>query len=111
MKILYWLGGVGDKLGGLERYNILLAEACLLRGREIIILHDKPNTVPAYAQRLQSAHSQFVMIGDTYADPLHALPNAARFIRSWKPDIVHTHFVNPLALPMLRLLGVPLIYQ
>lgn len=111
MRIIYWLGQVGDKLGGLERYNILLAEACFRRDHQIVIMHDKPNTVPEYAQRLHSAHAEFMVIGDTYADPKHALMNASRFVRSWKPNIVHTHFVNPMALPMLKLLGVPLVYQ
>ena len=111
MRIAYWLGGVGDKFGSLERYNILLAEACLQRGHELVVIHDKPNTVSEYAERLCAARAELIVIGDTYACPRTALGNASRFIRSWKPDIVHTHFVNPLALPMLKLLGVPLLYQ
>jgi glycosyltransferase involved in cell wall biosynthesis len=111
MRIIYWIGRVGDKLGSLERYNILLAEICNKRGHEIVIMHDKPNSVPEYAFRLQRGQAQFVVIGNTYDDPWHALPIAAGYVRSWKPNIVHTHFVNPLALPMLKLLRVPLIYQ
>jgi glycosyltransferase involved in cell wall biosynthesis len=111
MRIIYWIGRVGDKFGSLERYNVLLAEACNQRGHEVIIMHDIPNTIPEYAQRLQSAKAELIVIGHTMDDPWHALPRAARLVRYWKPDVVHTHFVNPVALPVLKLMRVPLLYQ
>src|SRR5262249_61468998 len=111
MRILYWIGRIGDKFGAYERYNILLAEKCRRREHQIIVMHDIPNTVPEYNRSLQAFGSKQVVIGHTYRDPWRALPRAADFVRTWKPDVVHTHFVNPLALPMLKLLRVPLVYQ
>ena len=111
MRILHWVGTTGSKFGGLERYNVLLAKKCRQRGHEIVVMHDIPNPVPEYTLRLQAAGSQQLVIGHTYADPWRALPRAARFVQTWKPDVVHVHFVNPLALPMLRLLRVALVYK
>jgi glycosyltransferase involved in cell wall biosynthesis len=111
MRILYWIGRVGDKFGSLERYNVLLAEKCRWRGHQVVVMHDIPNTVPEYVQRLQAAGSRLLVIGHTYSDPWHALPSAIRFVREWKPDVVHVHFVNPLVLPLLKVLQVPVVYQ
>lgn len=111
MRIIYWIGGVGDKFGGLERYNVLLAEECKKRNYPLVIMHDKPNTIAQYSQRLIDAKTQFVVIGNTLRDPFHAIPNSLHFVKSWKPDIVHTHFVNPVVLPLLKILGIPLLYQ
>jgi glycosyltransferase involved in cell wall biosynthesis len=111
MRILYWIGRIGEKFGGCERYNVLLAEKCASRGHQIIVVHDNPNTVPEYNMRLKTAGSEQIVIGDTYTDAWHVLPRAARFVRHWSPDVVHAHFVNPLALPLLKLFRVPLVYQ
>ncbi len=111
MRILYWIGQIGDKFGSYERYQVLLAEKCRQRGHEILIVHDLPNTVPEYRRRLEAAGSTLLVLGDTYKKPLQALSNMARLVHAWKADVVHVHFVNPLALPMLKLVGVPLVYQ
>jgi glycosyltransferase involved in cell wall biosynthesis len=111
LRIIYWIGRIGDKFGSLERYNILLAQACNQRGHELIIVHDIPNTVPEYAQCLRDAKAQFLVNGHSYANPLYSFSNAVHLVRAWKPDVVHTHFVNPVALPLLKFLNVPLLYQ
>lgn len=111
MRIIYWIGRIGDKYGSLERYNVLLAQACNQRGHELIIMHDIPNTVPEYAQHLCDAKAKLLVNENSYTNPLPSLFNAARLVKTWQPDVFHTHFVNPVALLMLKLLNVPLLYQ
>ena len=111
MRIIYWIGCIGDKYGSLERYNVLLAQACNQRGHDLIIMHDIPNTVPEYAQDLCDAKAKLLVNDHSYDNPLPSLLHAARLAKEWRPDVIHTHFVNPLALPMFKLLNVPLLYQ
>ena len=111
MRIAYWIGRVGDKLGSLERFNIRLAEKCRERGHEVVIIHDIPNTVPEYNWRLERVGSKQIVVGNTYAEPLQAFPRAARFIRTWRPDIVHTHFGSPIGFVLARACRVQLVYQ
>ena len=111
MRIAYWIGRVGDKLGSLERFNIRLAEKCLERGHEVVIVHDIPNTVPEYNRRLEAVGSKQIVVGNTYTEPLRAFPRAIRFIRTWRPDIVHTHFGSPIGFLLAKACRVPLVYQ
>lgn len=111
MRILYWVGHVGDKFGGFERYNTLLAEKCSHRGHQIVMVHENENTVPEYNDRLKAVNSRQIVIGSTYKYPLSAFGRAVSFVRSWRPHIAHVHFASPLSLPLLKMLGVPLIYQ
>lgn len=111
MRIIYWVGTLGSKFGSLERYLVLLAEVCKENRHEIVFIHESPNIVTAYKERLRNAQADLVVIPNSYKDPWQALFSAAKFVKLWKPDLVNTHFVNPVALPMLKLLNVPLLYQ
>lgn len=104
MRILYWTR-TGNKLGSLERYYILLAQECQRRGHELILMHDVPNTVPEYHDLLRNAGAKYVESGNSWKAPLRALRAAARLVREWHPTIIHTHFINPLMLPALRVLS------
>src|SRR5262249_21702734 len=111
MKILYWVGRVGDKFGGFERYNSLLAAKCRERGHQIVMMHDTVNTHPEYNERLKRAHSAQVVIGNTYSHAFSSFLRASQFIRSWKPHLAHVHFASPLSWAVLRAQRVPLVYQ
>ena len=109
MRILYWIRS-GDKLGSLERYTMLLARQCQQRRHELMVMHDIPNTVPAHREGLAAAGARYMIIGESWRRPLPVLHAVAHFVRAWKPDIVHAHFINPLALPMLRLVTNARLY-
>jgi len=111
MRILFWVGQLGDKFGSIERYNIQFAQKCRQRGHEVIIMHDRPNTQPEYIQGLEASGAKLVVIGDTYGDAKNAIFRLTNLIHIWKPDVVHIHFVNPLVLPVLKILKVPQIYK
>lgn len=111
MRILYWIGQIGDKLGSVERYNILLAEKCRQRGHQLYIIHDRPNTQTEYLQLLISKGAKIKAVGDTYNAPVSAFQKAFRFIQKWEPDVAHIHFVNPIVLLFLKIMGVPQIYK
>jgi glycosyltransferase involved in cell wall biosynthesis len=104
MRILQWMR-MGDKFGSLERYSVLLARECKCRGHELVLMHDVPNTVAKYHESLHAASARYVESGDSWKSPIRALRTVAALTARWKPDIVHTHFINPLILPALRVLG------
>jgi glycosyltransferase involved in cell wall biosynthesis len=109
MRILYW-NRTGNKLGSLERYYILLAQECQRRGHELALMHDVPNTVPEYHELLRKAGARYVESGNSWKAPARALLAAAGLIKEWHPSIIHTHFINPLMLPALRILSRGLVY-
>jgi glycosyltransferase involved in cell wall biosynthesis len=109
MRILYWTR-TGNKLGSLERYYILLAQECQRRGHGLVLMHDVPNTVPEYHESLRKAGARYMESGNSWKAPARPLLTAARLVREWHPSIIHTHFVNPLMLPALRVLSRGRIY-
>jgi glycosyltransferase involved in cell wall biosynthesis len=111
MKIIYWIGQCGNKFGSLEKYNLELAEACRSHGHKLIIFHDGPNTHPKYISGLNELGAELVIIGDSYKNPLKTSFAVIRYIYSSKPDTIHLHFVNPLMVPLLRLIGIKQIYK
>jgi glycosyltransferase involved in cell wall biosynthesis len=109
MKILYWVGHVGNKFGAYEKYVLLLAEICKARGHELIVLHEGPNTVQFYRNTLSELGAEYVSIPHTLREPVQAIPSAIRMIKKYRPDIVHFNFANPLIVPFAKLFGVPLV--
>jgi glycosyltransferase involved in cell wall biosynthesis len=111
MKILYWVGHIGNKFGAYEKYVLLLAEICKVRGHQLIVLHEGPNSVELYRNTLSELGADYVSIPHTLKEPVRAIPSAISAIRRYRPDIVHFNFANPLILSFAKLSGVPLIYR
>lgn len=110
MRIIEWIRA-GNKLGNVERYTLLFVEKCNKLGYEVAVMNDVENTNPEYFNCLKKAGSRQIVIGETRNDPINAFNKAGKFIKTWKPDIVHTHFINPLSIPFLRFLRTPIIYK
>lgn len=72
---------------------------------------DIENTSAEFNKSLQAMGIKQFVVGQTFVDPCTAIPKALRQINILKPDIVQTNFINPLAIPLLKLTGVPIIYQ
>ncbi|HTW92738.1 MAG TPA: glycosyltransferase [bacterium] len=109
MRILHWVR-VGNKLGGFERYTILLARECQRRGHELTVMHDVPNTVREYHESLEGAGARYMESGNSWEAPVRSTRTVAVLLREWRPSVVHAHFINPLMLPALRVLGKSLVY-
>lgn len=111
MKILYWAGHIGDKFGAYEKYILLFAKVCKVRGYQLIVLHEGPNNVSIYRNTLAELRTQYVSIPHTLKEANRGIRSAVSVIRRFRPDIVHFNFTNPLVMPLAKLLGIPLTYR
>jgi glycosyltransferase involved in cell wall biosynthesis len=75
-----------------------------------VLLFDVPNTVPEFHESLRNAGARYEESGNSWEAPTRALRAAARLAREWRPSIIHTHFINPLMLPALRIISRGRIY-
>lgn len=111
MRILYWVGHIGDKFGAYEKYVLLFAEICKARGHQLIVVHEGPNNIQLYRNTLAELGAEYVSIPHTLREPKEGVWSAISTIRKFQPDIVHFNFTNPLVMPFAKLLGVPLSYR
>jgi glycosyltransferase involved in cell wall biosynthesis len=111
MKILYWVGYIGDKFGAYEKYVVLFAKHCKARGHKLIVLHEGPNNVGSYRNALNELDTEYVSIPHSLKEPQQGIQAAIFVIRKYQPDIVHFNFTNPLIMPLAKLLRVPLVYR
>jgi len=111
MKILYWVGQIGDKFGAYEKYVLLLSRVCQARGHRLIVLHEGPNNVPYYRNTLSEVGAEYASIPHTLKEPKLGIQSAFSVIKKYRPDIVHFNFTNPLVMPLAKLMEVPLTYR
>jgi glycosyltransferase involved in cell wall biosynthesis len=111
MKILYWVGHIGDKFGAYEKYVLLFAKVCKARGHKLIVLHEGPNNVQSYRNTLCELGAEYVSISHTLKNPIQGISSTIKVIRNFRPDIVHFNFTNPLVMPLAKILGVLLVYR
>lgn len=110
MRILYWIR-TGNKFGSLEKYILFLAQSCINHGFEFILMNEIENTSLEFNKGLNLFRVRQFVIGETFTDPIHSIPKAIKIIIRLKPDIIQTNFNNPIVVPLLRAIGVPIIYQ
>jgi glycosyltransferase involved in cell wall biosynthesis len=111
MRILYWVGHIGNKFGAYEKYVLLFAYMCKTRGHQLIVLHEGQNSIQYYQDTLSEFGAEYVSISHTLKEPFHGLPAAINVIKEYRPDIIHFNFTNPLIVPFAKLLRVPLVYR
>jgi glycosyltransferase involved in cell wall biosynthesis len=110
MRIAFWVR-TGNKYGSLERFIALFAEVCKTNGHAFLLINEVENTTPEFCHRLANAGANQVVVGESLQSPTKTLVKALQYLREWKPNIVQLHFVNSLALPLLKSSGIPLVYQ
>lgn len=111
MKILYWVGHIGNMFGAYHKYILCLAKICSSCGNELIVLHEGTNDFPAYRNKLTEYGAEYIEIKHTMKEPIQGLKSSFRVIRKYKPDIVHYNFTNPIIMPLAKLLRVPITYR
>lgn len=110
MRILFW-SRTGNKLGGFEKYILLFAEKCRDRGHSFLLLNQIEHSSAEFNQKLKLLGSQQVALAKNDFDARIRFPNAFRVIRNFRPDVVQLHFISSPVIPILKLLGTPLVYQ
>jgi glycosyltransferase involved in cell wall biosynthesis len=110
MRIAFWVR-VGNKYGGMEKYIALFAETCKEQGYDFLLINEIENTTKEYCDRLSNAGAEQVVVGESLQSPLIVYIKVMKHLQNWKADIVQMHFINSLAIPLLKIYGVPLIYQ
>lgn len=111
MKILYWAGHIGNKFGAYEKYILLLARVCRVKGHQLTVLHEGSNHVSFYRSSLSEFGAEYIEIPHTLKEPFRGIPPAISIIKKQQPDIVHFNFTNPLVMPFAKVLGVPQVYR
>ncbi len=98
-----------SKYGALERYFVALAEVCGRHGYRTVLQYESPPRSEAFARDLRDAGA-VLRVRPTLLGPLGSLLAVAGLVRSTRPEIVNTHFVNGYVLhatpPIARALGV-----
>jgi glycosyltransferase involved in cell wall biosynthesis len=110
MRIAFWVRA-GNKYGSLERYIALFAEMCSRKGHKFLLINEIQNTSTAFCARLEKSGVVQTVVGESLRSPATVFPRVVKYLRKWKPDVVQLHFINSLAIPLLKSIGVPLIYQ
>ncbi|HLO14349.1 MAG TPA: glycosyltransferase [Anaerolineales bacterium] len=111
MRILYWVGHIGNKFGAYEKYILLFAKVCRARGHKLTVLHEGFNSVRFYRNTLCELGAEYVSIPHTLKEPMQGIPSAINVIKKHRPDIIHFNFTNPLIMPLAKLFGIPLGYR
>jgi len=110
MRIAFWVR-TGNKYGSLERYIASFAEACKEQGHEFLVLNEIGNTTKDFCDRLENAGASQVVVGESLKTPIKVCRKIMPIIRGWRPDVLQMHFINSLAIPILKINRVPLVYQ
>lgn len=110
MRIAFWVRA-GNKYGSLEKYIALFSETCHKNGHKFLLINEIENSSQAYCYRLERSGAKQVVVGESLNSPGRVFAKVVGKVRKWKPDIVQLHFVNSLAIPLLKSVGVPLVYQ
>lgn len=105
--ILHLTGMESTKYGGLERYLLELTRFCNQKGYHTVLQYESLPQSPAYLRDLEDLEAG-VVIMTTNLNRLKSVRRIAALIRSIRPEIVQTHFGEPVFLgaPIARVLGV-----
>ena len=110
MRIAFWVR-VGNKYGGLEKYIAAFAELCHQSGHDFLLINEIQNNSIEFRKRLSKVYVEQIVVGESLKSPFKVFSRTIKILINWKPDVVQLHFINSLAVPLLRIVGVPLIYQ
>jgi len=107
MRIAYILTSLG--IGGAERQALLLAERMAERGHAVTVVTLRPRQAEEWATSLDP---HYLGLRKTPVSLVGGLAQARRILRSFEPDLVHSHcFHSNIFARLLRLAGpaAPLI--
>ncbi len=102
--ILHLTGMKSTKYGGLEHYLIDLIELCNRRGYRSVLQYESPPRSTAYVSDLENRGAATVSMV-THGGPLHCVVGLAGLLRSVRPQIIQTHFVNKAVLFVTPIAG------
>jgi len=109
MNLALWVR-TGDKFGGLEKYLVLFSDLCAENNLDLFILNEIENTNPRYKDLLTQNGTKIFNIGESAKQPIKVLLRISKIIRQYKIQLFHLHFIHPVFVPFLKLMGVPLVY-
>ncbi len=103
MRIAYMLTSLG--VGGAERQVVALAERMAARGHAVSLLVLRPRQSEEWPTTVECI---YLGMRKTPFSFLAGLDRARRFLRAFKPELIHSHvFPANMAARLLRLLGSP----
>jgi glycosyltransferase involved in cell wall biosynthesis len=101
MRIAYLLNSLG--MGGAERHTIALAEWMAEHGHSVLLISLLPRQTEQWPTQLEVVH---LGLRKTPVSILSALFRARRVLKSFRPELVHSHtFPANMFARVLRLLG------
>ncbi len=101
MRIAYMLTSLG--IGGAERQVVSLAERMAARGHAVVLVVLKARQSTEWPTSIEVAHLE---MDKTLVSICQSLGRAHRFLRVFRPDLVHSHtFPANMAARALRVLG------
>lgn len=101
MRIAYMLTSLG--MGGAERQVVALAERMAGRGHTVALIVLMPRVAQEWPTALDVVHLE---MRKTPVSVFRGLMRARRFLREFRPDLVHSHtYPGNMAARMLRLVG------
>jgi glycosyltransferase involved in cell wall biosynthesis len=86
MRIIYVLTSLG--VGGAERQALAVADRMALRGHEVALVVLSPRLADEWLTTLPTVH---LNMSKTPASVLAGLMQARRFLRDFRPDLLHSH--------------------
>jgi len=107
--------------GGGSRVAAAVNEQLVRLGDEVRVLTSAMKGLPAeetvkgvriYRSACLRRHSHYTTAAELFTTLLPSYRLGARLIRSWRPDVIHTHFIlpsGPVAWALSRRFGVPYI--
>jgi UDP-N-acetylglucosamine:LPS N-acetylglucosamine transferase len=86
MRIVYVLTSLG--MGGAEKQVLAVAQRLAQRGHAVALLVLRPRVAEEWPTSLDTVHLE---MRRTPASAISGLVRARRFLREFKPDLVHSH--------------------
>lgn len=81
-----------------------------LRGHDFLLPNEIENTSTNFINRLKKIGIDQIVVGQSHNKPIKTFTNVYKIISEFNPVAVQTNFINPLGIPLLWFLRVPLIY-
>jgi glycosyltransferase involved in cell wall biosynthesis len=98
------------KYGSLEHYLLELSKFCNQRGYKTVLQYDERPASEEYVKDLEANQVKTIITKSVAINPFRSMLNIVKLIRSVKPEIINTHFVDKhilLLVPVIaRMSGV-----
>ena len=105
--VLHVMGMDSSKYGGMEHFNVKLAETLSAKGYKGVFIYETEPASQAFVDDMKAAGGEIVIL-NSRRKPLRFCRELAKLLDEYKPVLVHAHFTKArfYAIPVARFKGI-----